>query len=100
MEGSSGAGCFCLYLKLNKRIPTGSIATLQQPELFAILQLCIEMEWHNCVDETMYISADSQSAIEPLLWPTQKWGMNVSLICASGHEGILGNEKSDELESR
>lgn len=111
-EGFSGAGYFCEYLKLNGSIQTGSIATVHQAELFAISELCDNEAWKESVDETIYICSDSQSAIEAIGSTLVKSKMvheckqrlnelgsrnKVTLIWVPGHEGIPGNEKSDEL---
>lgn len=113
-DGLSGAGYYCEYLKLNRSIQTGSIATVHQAELFAISQLRGNVALKKCIDKTIYICSDSQSAIEAVGSTLVKSKMvqkcklrlnklgrrnKVTLIWVPGHERIPGNEKADDLSS-
>lgn len=115
MDGLSGAGYYCESLNLSSSIHIDAYATVYQVELFAISELCGNEALKNCMNETLVICSDSQSAIEALgsftvnskLVHECKLRLNeigsrneVKLLWVPGHENIEENEKADELARR
>lgn len=110
--GLTGAGYLCDYLGIEHSLSTGSLASVFQTELFAVSELCAEMQLSGVSDKEIYICTDSQSAIQAVSSPYVRsrtvldckdalnalGGSNkVTILWVPGHEGIEGNERADEL---
>lgn len=114
-EGLAGAGIFSASLELELSFSLGQDVTVFQAEIFAIAagaSACLEMDVR---DTRIVICVDSQAALVALRGNIFRSKMllecfnllnslarhnELFLAWVPGHQGIVGNEKADELARR
>jgi ribonuclease HI len=115
ISGSSGAGLYINQFDLEKQWCLGSLCTVFQAEVFAILMAADSLLEAEVVGKTIGIFSDSQACIKALMRVSSKSSIvkqcfdtlntlgktnEVWVIWVKGHSGCVGNEISDRLARR
>jgi ribonuclease HI len=111
----TGAGVYGHRPKAELRFNLGTLATVFQAEVYAIMAAATENLNRRAQNQKIYILSDSRAALGALSSPTirsrtvqdclaelQKLGEHntVVLMWVPGHRNITGNEKADQLAKR